>query len=130
MAYLCCLAGITPQAIPLIESVLRFVVGADVATVSGLDVSEGGRIAPDLLVCDVDRADVDQLELIRQIRLVLPECLIAVYSNVTLRMWGRACFLAGANCLLSKDADGAALAVKIQDAIRGGRSMAPPFSPA
>jgi DNA-binding NarL/FixJ family response regulator len=130
MAYACCLAGITAEAVPLFRSVLQFDAQPALATVTGLDVTELGKLAPDLLVCDVDDIDVDELELIRQIRFVLPDCLIALYTGVTKRAWGRACHIAGANCLLSKDADRATLAQGVHEAMLSGCYTAPPFAAA
>ena len=40
---------------------------------------------------------------LRQLRFVLPDCIIAAYTGVMLRSWARNCHLAGANCLLAKD---------------------------
>ncbi len=45
----------------------------DLATVARLDVTELGKLAPDLLVCDIDEVEVDSLELPRRLRCVLPE---------------------------------------------------------
>lgn len=97
---------------------------------SGFDVTGIGKLAPDLLVCDIDEIGVDGLELIRQIRFVLPDCLIAVYTGVAKRAWGRACHFAGANYLLSKGADAATLAPGVHAAMLSGCYTAPPFAAA
>lgn len=90
------------------------------ATLARLDVPELGILAPDLLVCDVDATEKDSLELLRQIRFVLPECLIAVYTGTAKRTWVVACHLAGANCLLSKGSDERQLSKGLRWAIRSG----------
>jgi len=128
MARTCCLAGIDQAIVPMFSAVLKKAGEQSSATFARLDVSELGRLAPDLLVCDIDDIDVDALELLRQIRFVLPECLIAVYTGVTERTWGRACHLAGANCLLSKDADERCLAGGLHYAVRSGCYTDPRFA--
>ena len=125
-----CLAGIAAEAIPLFDSILQFDAQPASVTVAGFDVTGIGTLAPDLLVCDVDEISVDGLELIRQIRFVLPDCLIAVYTGVTKRAWGRACHIAGANCLLSKDADKATLAQGVHETMLSGCYTGPPFAAA
>jgi DNA-binding NarL/FixJ family response regulator len=100
------------------------------ALVARLDVSELGRLTPDLLICDVDESEVDALELLRQIRFVLPECLIAVYTGVMTSSWGIACHLAGVNCMLSKDADESRLIKGVRDALRSGCYTDPRFAAA
>jgi DNA-binding NarL/FixJ family response regulator len=72
------------------------------AIVARLNVTELARHAPDLIVCDVDGVVSDPLEFIRQVRSVLPKCVIAVYSRARTKTWADACHLAGATCLLSK----------------------------
>jgi DNA-binding NarL/FixJ family response regulator len=130
MAHVCCLAGIAAEAVPLFDSILQSDAQRASAIVSGLDVTGVGKLAPDLLVCDVDDIGVDGLELIRQLRFVLPDCLIAVYTGVAKRAWGRACHFAGANCLLSKGADEATLAQGVHDAMLSGCYTAPSFAAA
>ena len=97
------------------------------ATVAGLDVAHLGKLAPDLLVCDVDELTIDPLELLRQLRFVLPECLIALYTGNMKRTWSVACHLAGVNCMLSKDADERVLAKGLRDARRSGCYTDPRF---
>jgi DNA-binding NarL/FixJ family response regulator len=130
MVYVCCLAGIDRTNVPMFGAVLRKAGVPTAATFARLDVTELGRLAPDLLVCDVDETEVDALELLRQIRFVLPECLIAVYSGLLERSWGVACHLAGVNCLLSKDADERRLAHGLRNALRSGCYTDPRFAAA
>ena len=98
------------------------------ATIARLDVPELGRLVPNVLVCDVDATEKDSLELLRQIHFVLPECLIAVYTGITKRTWGVACHLAGANCLLSKEADERQLSKGLRSALRSGCYTDPRFA--
>jgi DNA-binding NarL/FixJ family response regulator len=130
MAYSCCLAGIDPNVVPMLSSVLRSAGTPGLATIARLDVTAIGILAPDLLVCDVDGADVDRLEMLRQLRFVVPECLIAVYTGVMKQSWCLACHVAGANCLLSKESDEETLAVGIHDAMRSGCYTDPRFAAA
>jgi DNA-binding NarL/FixJ family response regulator len=130
MAYVCCLAGIHRSAVPLLSAVLRAAGLSPLATIARLDVTELGKLAPDLLVCDVDELDVDRLEFLRRIRFVLPGCLIAVYTGVMKRPWGLQCHLAGANCLLSKGSDEAALSLGVRDTLLSGCYTDPGFAAA
>jgi DNA-binding NarL/FixJ family response regulator len=128
MAHTCCLAGIDHALLPMFNDVCEDAGISDSATVARLDVSELGRLGPDLLVCDVDGLDVDPLELLRRIRFVLPDCVIAVYTGVLERAWGRSCHLAGANCLLSKESNERQLAEGVRGALRSGCYTAPYFT--
>ena len=62
MVYVCCLAGIDRTMVPMFRTVLRAAGVPTMATIAGLDVTELGRLAPDLLVCDIDDSAVDALE--------------------------------------------------------------------
>ena len=64
----------------MFSAVLKAAGESPLATLARLDVPELGRLVPNILICDVDATATDSLELLRQIRFVLPECLIAVYS--------------------------------------------------
>jgi len=66
--------------------------------------------------------------LLRRIRFVLPECVIAVYTGVMDRTWTRACHLAGANCLLSKDSSERDLAAGLRGALASGCYTDPRFA--
>lgn len=128
MARSCCLAGIDADIVPRFSDVLKVAGELPLATLARLEVAELRRLAPDLLVCDVDGIAVDPLEFLRQVRFVLPECLIAVYTGVMKRSWGAACHFAGANCLLSKDSSIAELASGIRDATSTGCYTDPRFA--
>jgi DNA-binding NarL/FixJ family response regulator len=128
MARTCCLAGIDPVAVPMFSAIFKAAGAPALATIARLDVTELGKIVPDLLVCDIDGVDVDALELLRRIRFVLPVTLIAVYTSVMERTWGLACHLAGANCMLSKDSDQRALSSGMRHALRSGCYTDPRFA--
>ena len=130
MAYVCCLAGIDRTKVPVFGSALQMAGVLALPVIARLDVTELGRLAPNLLICDVDHSQVDALELVRQIRFVLPECLIAVYTDVIKSAWGLACHLAGVNCMLSKDADERALARGVRNALHSGCYTDPRFAAA
>jgi hypothetical protein len=127
MARTCALAGMD-GAVPMFGAVLKAAGEASPASVARLDVLELGRLAPGLLVCDIDDIDADPLELLRQIRFVLPDCLIAVYTHVVERKWGLACHLAGANCLLAKGSDERELSRGLRDALESGCYTDPQFA--
>jgi len=127
MARTCCLAGMD-GAVPIFSAVFKAAGEPALATVARLDVVELGRLAPDVLVCDLDDVDGDPLELLRQIRFVLPDCLIAVYSGLMEREWGRACHLAGANCLLAKSSNERRLSDGLRGALLTGCYTDPRFA--
>ena len=120
MARVCCLAGTTAQDIPLLTSVLKAAGEPGVAIVSRLDVAGLRNLAPAVLIADVDRLDVDPLEMLRQLRFVLPGCVIVIYTAIVDPSWGFACHLAGASALLSKASRESELALGLRHAIRTG----------
>ncbi len=128
MARICALAGIDRAAIPMFEALLRKAGAPSLVAVVALDVTGLGRLAPELLVCDIDFSEVDALELLRRIRFVLPGCTIAVYTANSARTWGVACHLAGANCLLSKESDAAELSEGVRAAMGSGCYTDPRFA--
>ncbi|MGD0052029.1 MAG: hypothetical protein ABSD03_09495 [Vulcanimicrobiaceae bacterium] len=128
MARTCCLAGIDPAKVPLFSGVFKTAGVPALATLARLDVTELGKLAPDLLVCDVDAVDVDSLELLRRIRFVLPTCVIAVYTGIMEPGWCLSCHLAGANCLLSKDSDEQTLSAGVRGALITGCYTDPRFA--
>jgi DNA-binding NarL/FixJ family response regulator len=128
MARVCCLAAIDPKDIPLLVAALSGAGEPSLTIVARFDVAALRKIAPDVLVVDVDGLEVDRLEMLRQVRFVLPECIIVVYTEDTKSSWGRACHLAGANCLLSKEARESQLIAGLRRAIRTGCFTDPRFA--
>ncbi len=112
----------------MFSTVLRIAGTPALVSVARLDVTELGKLAPNLLVCDIDELEVDPLEFLRRIRFVLPDCTIAVYTGNMKRTWGVACHLAGANCLLSKDSDARHLSAGFRSALRNGCYTDPRFA--
>ena len=128
MARTSCLAALDPEDIPLVGSALRDAGESSITRVSRLNVAELRNLAPDVLVADIDRVGTDSLELLRQLRFVLPDCVMIVYTAVSTSTWARACHLAGANGLLSKASDESQLANGMRRAIRGGCFTDPWFA--
>jgi DNA-binding NarL/FixJ family response regulator len=128
MARVCCLAAVEPQAIPLLGAALKGAGEVGLTVVANVDVAALGKLAPDVLVADVDRQEVDALELLRQLRFVLPECVIVVYTGAARRAWGRACHLAGASCVLSKESRETQLVFGLRRAITTGCFTDPHFA--
>jgi DNA-binding NarL/FixJ family response regulator len=120
MARVCCLAGAAPQDIALLTSALKAAGEPGAAIVARLDVAGLRKLAPAVLVADIDRLDVDPLEMLRQIRFVLSDCVIIVYTAIADPAWGLACHLAGAGGLLSKASRESELALGLRQAIRTG----------
>jgi len=128
MARVCCLAAIDPDHVPLLGAALRGAGEPGFAIVAHLDVAALGKLAPGVLIVDIDRLDVDPLEMLRRLRFVLPECVIVVYSGAVKRSWGRACHLAGASCVLSKDSHERLLISGLRHAIQTGCFTDPRFA--
>jgi DNA-binding NarL/FixJ family response regulator len=120
MARVCCLAAVDPEDAHLLGCVLKGAGEPDYTIVARLDVAALGRLAPDVLVADVDRLEVDPLEALRQLRFVLPECVIVVYTAGVGSAWGRACHLAGATCVLSKESREPQLTIGLRRAFQTG----------
>ncbi len=127
MARVCCLAAVDPKDIPVLGAALKGAGEAGLAIVAQLDVAALAKLAPDVLVADIDRLEVDPLETLRQLRFVLPECIIVVYTAALTRSWGRACHLAGASCVLSKNSRKSLLMIGFQRAIQTGCFTDPRF---
>src|SRR5579863_2973271 len=105
MARVCCLADMDSEATQLLGRALKGAGESGYTLVAALDVAALGRLAPDILVADIDHLKVDSLEALRQLRFVLPECIIVVYTAGVGSSWGRSCHLAGATCVLSKESN-------------------------
>jgi DNA-binding NarL/FixJ family response regulator len=115
-------------AVPMFSDVFKAAGEPILAILARLNVVELGKLMPDVLVCDIDELAVDPLELLRQIRFVLPDCLIVVYSGIIDRAWGRSCHLAGANCLLAKTSDERSLSNGLRGALSSGCYTDPRFA--
>ncbi len=127
MARSCCLAGMD-GAVPIFSAVFKAAGEPALATVARLDVLELGRLVPDVLVCDLDDVDVDHSNCCAKFasfcRTVLSPSIAVSWSA----SGGRACHLAGANCLLAKSSDEQRLSEGLRDALRSGCYTDPGFA--
>jgi DNA-binding NarL/FixJ family response regulator len=128
MARICCLAAIDPDHVPLLSAALKDAGESTLPIVARLDVAELSRLVPDVLVADVDRPEVDALEVLRQLRFVLPQCVLIAYTAAMTETWARECHLAGATGVLSKDSDKVQLTKGLQHATRSGCWTDPNFA--
>jgi DNA-binding NarL/FixJ family response regulator len=128
MARVCCLAAIDPEEVVLLGAALKSAGEAALSLIAPLDVAELAKLTPDILIVDIDRLEIDPLEMLRRLRFVLPECLIVVFTGIMQHPWSRACHLAGANCVLSKESLEAQLSVGLRSAIWGGCYTDPRFA--
>ncbi|MDQ2993057.1 MAG: hypothetical protein M3R30_09610 [Candidatus Eremiobacteraeota bacterium] len=115
-----CLADVAREQIAMLIAVLERAGLAMSPSVASLDVVELGKLAPDVLVADLDALTVDPLERLRQLRFVLPSCIIVVYTANNTRAWGVEYHLAGANAVLSKASTEAELAAGVRSALQRG----------
>ncbi len=121
------LAGIDPGNRPLLEAALQNAGEAEHAVIAPLDIRALGKLHPNLVIGDLDGVATDPLEFLRQLRFVLPNCTIAVYSADLHRAWGVALHLAGANGILAKTSTGAELYTGVHDAVTSGCYTDPRF---
>jgi DNA-binding NarL/FixJ family response regulator len=120
MARNCCLAAIEPGDVPLLSAALKGAGERALATVAHLNVHELRKLKPEILVVDIDQLQTDTLEIVRQLRFVLPDCTLVVYTESKKLEWGRECHLAGANGVLSKHSNESQLASGLFHAIKSG----------
>ncbi len=128
MARICCLAAIDPDDIFLLRAALKSAGASTVFIFAHLDVGVLSTLAPNTLVVDIDHLKVDPLEVVRQLRFVLPECVLVVYTASTEQSWARECHLAGITCVLSKNSNEAQLADGLRSAIKSGCWTDPRFA--
>jgi DNA-binding NarL/FixJ family response regulator len=128
MALACCLAGIEDDRVSLLTDALERADAPAPVLVHQIHIAELHRMGPDILVVDIDRLDVDPLEKLRQLRFVLRDSLLVVYSESTDECWARNCHFAGANCLLSKSAALAELTCGLRHAMKSGCWTDPRFA--
>jgi DNA-binding NarL/FixJ family response regulator len=120
MARNCCFAAITPDDAPLLSAALKGAGERALAAVARLNVRELRKMKPDILIVDIDRLETDNLEMVRQIRFVLPDCTLIIFTGAKELEWGRECHLAGANGILSKESSESELASGLHHAIESG----------
>jgi hypothetical protein len=125
-----CLAGIEPAALPHVIASLKLIGSCEPVTLAGIDVPALGALEPDIVVMNVDGILVDPLESIRMTRFVLQSSVIAVFTGTLGHAWGRACHLAGANCLLSNEHRDDRTALGLLHAMRSGCFTDPSFEAA
>jgi hypothetical protein len=68
----CCLAGIEGDKVAILSAALRSAGAPLLSSVESLSVTRLGQLRPDLCICDLDGAEGDPLETLRQIRFVRP----------------------------------------------------------
>jgi DNA-binding NarL/FixJ family response regulator len=120
MARTTALADIDDDKVAMFRHVLKGAGAPDLASILGIDVAALRAVAPTLLICDIDFVDKDRLETLRQLRFVLPTCVIVVYTLTLTRSWGLQCHLAGANGVLSKTSTERELSAGVSAALRVG----------
>ena len=128
MARICCLAAIDPDHVPLLSAALRSAGEPALSILVRLDVAELSRRTPNILIVDVDHLEVAPLEMVRQLRFVLPECILVDYTSTAEQAWARECHLAGATCVLSKDSNEGQLTNGLRHAVESGCWTDPRFT--
>jgi DNA-binding NarL/FixJ family response regulator len=130
MVRTCCLAGIASDDVAILTGALRAADAPALAVIAPLRAVEIARLRPDLCICDIDLVETDALELLRQLRFVLPTSLIGVFTGRLERSWAVSCHLAGANALLLKESNMERLAQGLRGVIASGCYTDPRFAAA
>jgi CheY-like chemotaxis protein len=114
------IANITFTAVESLTAALTKARSPKPIAIGRVNVAELGALRPSLLICDIDSVAFDPLETLRQLRFVLPDCIIIVYTSETKRAWGIACHSAGANGILATTSSVDDLAAGIRSTMRSG----------
>ncbi len=120
MARTTALADIDPEKVPLFRLVVKRAKAPPLIVTARVDVVALRKVSPDLLICDLDSLETDQMEMLRQLRFVLPSCIIVIYTQNTKRSFGPSAHTAGANGVLSKDSTETELAAGLKLAMSEG----------
>ena len=120
MARTTALADIAPDKVALFRLVVKRAKAPPLIVTARVDVVALRAVSPDLLICDLDSLETDPLETLRQLRFVLPQCVIVLYTLNTKRSWGVSAHTAGANGVLSKKSSESELAVGLKLAMSDG----------
>jgi DNA-binding NarL/FixJ family response regulator len=115
-----CLADLRPDDVALFTTLLNKAGAPMLAVVAHLNVAEIGKLAPAVLVCDLDVLATDPLEMLRQLRFVLADSVIIVYTTSNRRAFGLAAHKAGANGVLSQGSTPDELARGLRASLRSG----------
>lgn len=127
MARACCLVAIAPEDIPVLTAALDATVAHAETNVANLDIAVLNSLGPAVIIIDIDRVAVDPIEALRQLRFVLPDCLIVAYTAGLQSSVVRACHNAGANAIISKSATPAQLITGLRSANVSGCFTDPRF---
>jgi len=130
MVRTCCLAGIASDDVAILTSALAAADAPALAVIAPLRAVEIARMKPNLCICDLDFLEVDSLELLRQLRFVLPSCLIAVYTERLEGPWAVSCHLAGASAVFLKGSPVERLTAGLRGMINSGCYTDPRFAAA
>jgi DNA-binding NarL/FixJ family response regulator len=127
MARICCFARIDPAVLTRLTSALALAGDVTSPVVAELDIRALAKLRPDLLIADLDHLATDPLEVLRQIRFVLPTCVIAILSADERRGWALDAHMAGANAVISLQATNEEIAMGINNAVMNGCFTDPRF---
>jgi hypothetical protein len=125
-----CLAGIGPDAVPLLVAALVLIGSEEPTIIAAIDITAIGSLEPHMLVIDVDGLETDPLETIRMLRFLLRSGVITIFTAKLEQSWGLACHLAGANCVLSSQGGEDRTAIGLLHGLRSGCFTDPAFEAA
>jgi len=128
VAQTACLVGIDRDHTPLVLRALAKAAPHLRAEIARFDVAELRALVPELLICDIDGAPTDPLELLHQVRFVVPACVIGVYTKTPELPWALACHLAGASGIFLQRSTVDELAEALRETLRGGCFTDPRFA--
>ena len=121
MTHICCLAGIQADRIVMFTEILRGFGKLGSVHEARFNISELSNLKPAVVICDVDKSSMaTPLEMLRQLRFVLPDSFLSVYTETAARTWARSCHNTGVNSILLKSSTPAEIADGIRLGLQSG----------
>lgn len=104
--------------VPTLEEVFADLGLALLAVSSDVDLHRLLEEQPDVVFVDADYVSEEPLRLVNLLRTLVPNGIICVYTSERSSQWARACHLAGATAVFSKNARRSEIIGGMQDALR------------
>lgn len=104
--------------VPTLEEVFADVGLALLAVSSDVDLHRLLEEQPDVVFVDADYVSEEPLRLVNLLRTLVPNGIICVYTSERSAQWARACHLAGATAVFSKNARRSEIIAGMRDALQ------------
>jgi DNA-binding NarL/FixJ family response regulator len=103
--------------VPTLEEVFADVGLALLAVSSDVDLHQLLEAQPDVVFVDADYVSEEPLRLVNLLRTLVPNGIICVYTSERSTQWAKACHLAGATAVFSKNARRSEIIDGMRDAL-------------